>query len=119
MRASSLDLAFVALTTFASAWTWDWPGGVGRALLLVVSAFFLFCNVVRLRRRRELAWAVGFLAVASVFGARDGLDVDWSEVALVCLPWTVALVASGRRNGTTRRATDAPVTPADPMNSTT
>ncbi|MCB9625005.1 MAG: hypothetical protein H6721_17140 [Sandaracinus sp.] len=97
MRASPLDLAFVGATTLTSAWTWDWPGGVGRALLLVVSAFFLFCNVVRLRRSHELAWAVGFLLVAAFFVARDGVDIAWSEVGLACGPWTVALVASGGR----------------------
>ena len=65
--------------------------------LLVVAAghFFLFCNVFRIVRRRELIWAGLYVLNVGVWTGFDRLT--WRGVLLCQLPITVALVVADMR----------------------
>jgi hypothetical protein len=73
----------VALATVVAWW--------GFAVAFVVAHFFLFCNVVRMARPLELAWAGLFLALA---GATIALEVPgWPATIAASLAMTAAVVA--------------------------
>jgi hypothetical protein len=65
---------------------WWW----GFAVVFVLGHFFLFCNVVRMARPLELAWAGVFLALAAGTVALDA--PGWPVTASVSLVATVVLV---------------------------
>lgn len=75
-------LSFVLWTSEFPLW-WVVPA--------VVSHFFLFCNVFRVRRCLEIIWAVIFLlnVTAWFLAGRD----DWLPPLLSQLPVTVAFIA--------------------------
>lgn len=82
--------AAVALATLV--WWW------GVAIAFVVAHFFLFCNVVRMARPLELAWAAVFVVLAVTTIA---LEVPgWSTTISISLVVTVALVARQLREPT-------------------
>lgn len=89
-RLSALDAivivtGVVAALALAAIEPW-WGFAVG----FVVAHFFLFCNVVRMARPLELAWAGTFLALAA---ATMALDVPgWPVTTLVSLAVTLAVV---------------------------
>jgi hypothetical protein len=64
-------------------------------LMIVAGHFFLFCNVFRIIRRRELIWAGLFLLNSGFWIWFDRLT--WLPVLLCQLPVTVALVAAEMR----------------------
>jgi len=65
--------------------------------MLVISAshFFLFCNVFRIIRRRELIWAGLFIFNVGVWAWFDHLA--WPPVVLCQLPITLGLVIADVR----------------------
>lgn len=82
-RFSRFDLAILAcgivgtiLAGLASRWA-------GFVIAFVVSHFFLFCNVFRISRRPELAWAATFVLLAAGTILMD--FPGWVFTIVVCL----------------------------------
>lgn len=59
-------------------------------LAVVLGHFFLFCNVFRIHRRKELLWAGAFL-VNVAFWVKEG-RIDWSGVLPVQSPVTLGVI---------------------------
>ena len=89
-RFSLTDAA--AIVVFMSAAGVFWRQGSPLWWLLVIAAahFFLFCNVFRIVRRRELIWAGLFILNVGVWVWFDHLT--WPCVLLCQLPITVGLI---------------------------
>src|SRR5215212_4019622 len=66
-------------------------------LLIVIGHFFLFCNLIRLRRRLELAWAIAFVLNCAAWAWFGNLDCR--GVLALQLPVTVCVVAFEMRSG--------------------
>ena len=60
-RLSSTDLIVIVVGLVAGTFAYFALGDVGLFIPFVVAHFFLFCNVFRIRRSPEIAWAVTFL----------------------------------------------------------
>jgi len=76
-----------AVATFALAMViWWWGFVVG----FVLAHFFLFCNVVRVARPLELAWATVFVVLAAATVALDA--PGWPVTASVSFVATVVVV---------------------------
>lgn len=89
-RLSALDVIILVVgvvTAFALVMVVWWGGFV---VGFVVAHFFLFCNVVRMARLLELAWAGVFVALAAATVALDA--PGWPVTATVSLVATVAVV---------------------------
>jgi len=96
-RLSPFDLVFLAVGVLAAILTRGLPGDPSTLIGIVVGHFFLFCNVVRLRRSFELAWAGVFVALAVVGW---GLGVQrWFVPLAFVTPYTVLLVLLDVRSG--------------------
>lgn len=69
---------------------------------MVVGHFFLFCNVFKVPRRLELAWAGVFVLNTGLWLAAGRFD--WRPVLLTQLPFTLAAIgltlAARHRGGT-------------------
>lgn len=63
-RFSKLDAILLIFGGILSADTASVVPWLGGAMAFVIAHFFLFCNVVRMERSRELAWAGLFVAFA-------------------------------------------------------
>jgi hypothetical protein len=90
-RLSSLDVIILvvgAVAAFALAMVIWWGGFV---VAFVLGHFFLFCNVVRMARPLELAWAGVFVVLAAATVAFDA--PGWPATASVSFVVTVVLVA--------------------------
>ena len=96
-RLSPFDLVFLAVGVLAAVLTRGLPGDPSTLIGIVVGHFFLFCNVVRLRRSFELAWAGVFVALA-VIGWGLGVQRWFVPLAFVT-PYTVLLVLLEVRSG--------------------
>lgn len=80
-RFSAFDACILlagAVASVAVGWSDRW---LGLAIAWVVGHFFLFCNVLRMARSRELIWAAGFIVAAGLAMAE-------------LIAWTIALSAS-------------------------
>ena len=88
----------LAIFAFMSAAGVLWRLGNLLWWMLVIAAghFFLFCNVFRIVRRRELAWAGLFIVNVGVWAWLDLLT--WPCVLLCQLPITVGLVVADMRS---------------------
>ncbi|MBY0454331.1 MAG: hypothetical protein K2Q11_05555 [Burkholderiaceae bacterium] len=64
---------------------------LGLAIAFTVGHFFLFCNIVRMARPRELIWAGAFV-VLSTASALNGAP-SWSQTFFASLAITCILVA--------------------------
>ena len=64
-------------------------------LVVVVGHFFLFCNVFRIVRRRELIWSGVFLFNICLWIGFD--DLTWLRVLMCQLPVTFGLVVANMR----------------------
>jgi hypothetical protein len=58
---------------------------------IVAGHFFLFCNILRVVRRRELIWAAIFVANVGLWLVLDQLD--WFKVLACQLPVTAGVIA--------------------------
>ena len=89
-RLSVLDVTVLVVGVVAALalamMVWWWGFVVG----FVVAHFFLFCNVVRMARPLELAWAGIFVALAAATVALDA--PGWPVTASVSLVATVVVV---------------------------
>ena len=90
LRLSVLDVIILAVgvtATFALATAvWWWGFVVG----FVLAHFFLFCNVMRMARPLELAWAAVFVVLAAATVALD--TPGWQVTVSVSLVATVVVV---------------------------
>jgi len=75
----------------ATWWLWSSVGPMAGAVPFAVGHFFLFCNVFRIQRRKELLWAVCCLVNVTVWTLSE--RCDWALVLAVQSPLTVALIA--------------------------
>lgn len=88
-RLSVVDVVFIATSAAAvfllrgrlGAWVWSIPFAVGH--------FFLFCNVVRVRRSYEFAWVGIFFCNAAAWAAVDRFS--WLALLAVQTPFTLAV----------------------------
>ena len=64
-RLSSFDVLVLILGTGWSILLHGMENPLGMAVFFTVTHFFLFCNVLRMRRLYELIWAVLFVALAA------------------------------------------------------
>jgi hypothetical protein len=95
-RLSVVDVVFLALATPATWWAWPQIGAMAGVIPLVVGHFFLFCNVFRIHRTKELLWAGVCLLNVVTWGVTD--DVWWPGILLIQLPLTVVLIWSETRH---------------------
>jgi hypothetical protein len=88
----------LAILSFMSAATVLWRLGILLWWMLAIAAghFFLFCNVFRIVRRRELAWSGLFILNVGIWTWLDLLA--WPCVLLCQLPITVGLVVADMRS---------------------
>jgi hypothetical protein len=63
-RLSGVDVGVLVLGGVLAGWAWAWDGFLAGVVGFVVLHFFLFCNVLRMRRGLELVWAGAFVAMA-------------------------------------------------------
>lgn len=89
-------LAGAALTWALATWSPEgerWVAGLPAAAL---GHFFLFCNVFRVRRRYELAWAAAFLVNVAAWHLAGALS--WGAVLAVQTPLTALAIGAEVRS---------------------
>lgn len=90
-RLSMLDLFVLFVAAAGSGWLGFLDGSWGFAVAFVVAHFFLFCNVFRIARPLELAWAGMFVLLAA--GTILGNVPGWPTTTAVMLTMTVIVVS--------------------------
>jgi hypothetical protein len=60
-RISVIDVAVLVIAAVAAAVTWSVLPALAAVIAFVVLHFFLFCNIARVSRPLELAWAAVFV----------------------------------------------------------
>lgn len=95
-RLSVVDVVFLAVAGVATWWLWPEIGAMAGVIPLAVGHFFLFCNVFRIIRWKELLWAGVCLVNVSAWAVCA--DVWWPGILMVQLPLTVVLVWSEMRH---------------------
>lgn len=89
-RLSLVDVLVLVVSTAVTIWLWRQNFPAWWLVPMVIGHFFLFCNVIRLRRNLELFWAVVFLGNVGWWMAQGSLD--WQMPLVWQLPLTLALV---------------------------
>jgi len=99
-RFSLTDAGAIALALGAALAGRGPLGAWALAPAVVLGHFFLFCNVFRVRRGYELAWAASFLVVASAwFFARGPVDLGyWATVLATQTPLTLLAIGAEMRS---------------------
>src|SRR5688572_25342071 len=87
-RFAIADAAVLAAGACAAPLLWGRLGELALIFPVVVTHFFMFCNVFRIRRSYELIWAAAFVVNISA-GVVIG-RFSWPVVMLAQLPVTVA-----------------------------
>lgn len=85
------DVAVILAAPQAAWWLAVPLGPVAWALPVALAHFFLFCNVFRVRRGIELAWAGVFVVHVAAWLALDSLR--WPLVIGLQAPVTLAVIA--------------------------
>ena len=70
--------------------TWPLLGPMAGIFSMAVGHFFLFCNMFRIRRSKELLWAAVCLINVGAWATIDPLS--WLGILSVQSPFTVALI---------------------------
>ena len=91
VRLSIRDVVVIVIGIAAAAYLFGIEPWWSFIVVFVVAHFFLFCNVVRMARPLELAWAATFLALASATLLAE--VPGWPITALASLAVTVVVVA--------------------------
>ena len=79
-RFSPMDAVALALFGLAIAALYSRGSSLSWILAIVAGHFFLFCNVFRVARKRELMWAVAFVLNVACWLVLDRLN--WSNAFL-------------------------------------
>lgn len=94
-RLSAVDIMVLIAGTVASivlaTMTWWWGFAVG----FVLGHFFLFCNVFRIARPLELAWAAVFVVLAGATITQQ--TPGWLVTTVVSIVVTISVIAIERR----------------------
>jgi hypothetical protein len=90
-RLSFIDVVVLVIGATASAALWNAVWWIGFIVAFVVAHFFLFCNVFRIARPLELAWAGVFIAL--VYGTIAFSVPGWPAAIAGSLAVTVAVIA--------------------------
>ena len=89
-RLSVLDAIVLALCSPATWLLWYVLGELALLCPVVLGHFFLFCNVFRVHRNREMIWGVSFVAVVCLL---TWLGVySWWRVCLFQSPVTLGVI---------------------------
>jgi len=90
-RIDAVDASVLAVAAIATLFAGRIEWWMGFAIAFATGHFFLFCNVFRVRRSLELAWALVFVsgAGATILVGEPG----WSATAAGSLCVTVAVIA--------------------------
>jgi hypothetical protein len=94
-RFSLVDGCAIALCAFGVWGLWDLLGEFVWILPVALGHFFLFCNVFRVRRGYELAWAALFLIN---FSAWFLLGFSWAGVLAAQAPVTLLAIGAEMRS---------------------
>jgi hypothetical protein len=94
-RLSVTDIAVLALAVPATGLLWPVIGAMAGIIPMAVGHFFLFCNIVRIHRWKELVWAAVCLLNVGGWAACDRLW--WPGILAVQTPLTVVLIATELR----------------------
>ena len=89
-RLSAVDMIVLAVTGPATWWAWAEIGSMSGVIPLVVGHFFLFCNVFRIHRTKELLWAAICLLNVGAWAITD--DMWWPGILMIQMPITVILI---------------------------
>ena len=94
-RFSLMDAIAIGVFLSAASGLWYLGSPLWWLLLIATGHFFLFCNVFRIVRRRELIWAGLFVLNVGVWAWLDRLT--WTGVLFCQLPITVVLIVADIR----------------------
>lgn len=86
------DVPMLIVCALFTTWIWPTLGPLSLLCPMVFGHFMVFCNIVRLRTRLELTWAVIFLLNVTAWLWSSGLDV-MGEIFVTQLPVTCVLIA--------------------------
>ena len=90
-RCSLTDLSVLALASLGTIWLWPQSTLIAALIPFAVGHFFLFCNVFRIPRPKELVWA-GVALPVYLTGALVWPEVWWAAFAAQA-PLTIGLIA--------------------------
>jgi len=90
LRLSVGDVAFGSVCIAAGFLLTERLGAYAWTAAVVMTHFFLFCNVFRVRRRYELAWAACFSGV--FLWHAFARELVWSDVLLWQTPFTALAI---------------------------
>ena len=90
-RFSSIDAAALLAFGAAIAILHRFDSSLSWIVAIVASHFFLFCNVFRVVRRRELIWAVAFVMNVAFWLVLGRLE--WFNVLACQLPISAGVIA--------------------------
>jgi hypothetical protein len=89
-RCSPLDAAVVIAAPIATWLARPVLGPMAGVICLAVGHFFLFCNVFRITRRKELLWTAACLANVTAWTLADAFS--WAGILAVQTPLTAMLI---------------------------
>ena len=95
-RLSVSDIIFLCVCAVVTVMVREHDSGMQWVIPIAAGHFFLFCNLVRLRRGYELLWTAVFIANVTVWLYL--VDFSWTGVLAVQLPVTVALIVAEARS---------------------
>ena len=90
-RLSPVDALVLAATPPLTWAAWDAFTPMGGVIPFAVGHFFLFCNVFRIHRRKELLWAAVALVLWPLCASAPQMAWWWPFAAQT--PLTIALIA--------------------------
>lgn len=85
-----LDIAVLVAAPLLTWFLWSYIGSMAGIVLMAVGHFFLFCNVFRIHRKKELLWATVCILNVSAWAMCDALW--WPGVLGIQTPLTVFLI---------------------------
>lgn len=94
-RFTPQDIISIAVFTTAAVVLWRWENPLWWMLTIAGSHFFLFCNVFRIVRRRELIWAASF--ILNIGGWLWFEQLTCAHVLASQLPITIFLIIADMR----------------------
>lgn len=94
-RLSVIDVVFLLLAIPATWLAWPEIGAMAAVIPMAVGHFFLFCNVFRIIRWKELLWTGVFLVNVSGWTiSTDDTFFMWVGILVIQMPLTVLLITT-------------------------